>query len=70
MFLFISSITSIINDYNTLSMRTRVSRGTLVASTNTYRHILSKRLIVEVIYNFRKGIVREKTIDIRQTISQ
>jgi hypothetical protein len=70
MFLFISGITSIINDYNTLSMRTRVSRGTLVASTNTYRHILSKRLIIEVIYNFRRGIVIERTIDVRQTLNQ
>jgi hypothetical protein len=51
-------------------MRPRLSRGTLVASTNSYRHIISKRLIIEVIYTFRKGIVREKTIDIRQTINQ
>jgi hypothetical protein len=51
-------------------MRPRINRGTLVASTNTYRHILSKRLIVHVEYTFRKGIVKEKTIDIRQTLSQ
>ena len=51
-------------------MRVRIKKGTLVASTNTYRHILSKRLIVEVTYTFRKGIVKEKTIDIRQTLSQ
>lgn len=51
-------------------MRARVNRGTLVASTDNYRHILSKRLIIEVIYNFRTGIIREKTIDIRQTINQ
>lgn len=51
-------------------MRPRVSKGTLVASTDRYRHIISKRLIVEVIYNFRNGIVRERTIDVRQTINQ
>ena len=70
MFLFISSITSNINDYNTFFMRPRVSRGTLVASTDKYRHIISKRLIIEVIYSFRKGIVIERTIDVRQTINQ
>ena len=70
MSVFISSITSIINDYNTLSMRPRVNKGVLVASTNPHRRILSKRLIIEVIYSFRNGIVREKTIDIRQTLSQ
>lgn len=51
-------------------MRPRVNKGTLVASTNPHRRILSKRLIIEVIYNFRNGIVREKTIDVRQTINQ
>ena len=51
-------------------MRPRVSKGTLVASTNTYRHILSKRLIIEVIYSFRRGIVIERTIDVRHTIEQ
>ena len=51
-------------------MRPRISRGTLVGSTNTYRHTLSKRLIVEVIYTFRKGIIRERTIEIRQTLNQ
>ena len=70
MSVFISSITSIINDYNTLSMRPRVNKGVLVGSTNPHRRILSKRLIIEVIYSFRKGIVRERTIDIRQTINQ
>ena len=70
MFLFISSITSIINDYNKLSMRPRVNKGTLVGSTNPHRRIISKRLIIEVIYSFRKGIVRERTIDVRQTINQ
>lgn len=51
-------------------MRARVSRGTLVGSTNPLRRIKAKRLIIEVIYNFRTGIVREKTIDVRQTINQ
>lgn len=51
-------------------MRPRINKGTLVASTDKYRHIISKRLIIEVIYSFRKGIVREKTIDVRQTINQ
>jgi hypothetical protein len=51
-------------------MRARVSRGTLVASTDRFRAIKAKRLIVEVIYNFRNGIIREKTIDIRQTVNQ
>jgi hypothetical protein len=51
-------------------MRTRIKKGTLLASTNTYRHILSKRLIVEVTYNFKKGIIKEKTINIRETLQQ
>jgi hypothetical protein len=51
-------------------MRPRVNKGTLVGSTNPLRRIKAKRLIIEVIYNFRTGIVREKTIDVRQTINQ
>lgn len=51
-------------------MRPRVNKGVLVGSTNPYRRIMSKRLIIEVIYSFRKGIVRERTIDVRQTINQ
>ena len=51
-------------------MRPRINKGTLVASTDRFRHIKSKRLIVEVIYNFRCGIISERTIDIRQTINQ
>lgn len=51
-------------------MRPRIKKGTLVASTNTYRYIISRRLIIEVTYSFRRGIVREKTIDVRQTINQ
>lgn len=51
-------------------MRPRINRGTLVGSTDRFRAIKARRLIVEVIYSFRKGIVKEKTIDVRQTISQ
>ena len=56
--------------YYIIRMRPRISKGTLVGSTNTYRHTLSKRLIVEVIYNFKRGIIRERTIDVRQTLNQ
>lgn len=51
-------------------MRRRIYKGTLVASTNPLRRILSKRLIVEVLYNFRHGIVIEKVIDVRTSIEQ
>lgn len=51
-------------------MRPRVNKGTLVGSTEKFRAIKAKRLIIEVTYNFRKGIIREKVIDIRQTIEQ
>lgn len=51
-------------------MRRRIQRGTLVGSTNKHRAIKAKRLVVEVLYNFRHGIVKEKTIDIRYTIEQ
>ena len=51
-------------------MRPRLSKGTLVASTNTYRHILSKRLIVEVIYNFKHRVVKEKVKDVRTSLEQ
>ena len=51
-------------------MRPRISRGILVGSTNKLRAIKAKRLVVEVIYNFRHGIVREKTVSLRQTIEQ
>lgn len=69
MFLFISSIAHHNINYSCV-MRPRVNKGTLVASTDRYRSIISKRLIIEVIYSFRKGIVRERTIDVRQTINQ
>lgn len=70
MFLFIGSTSYFISYSNILFMRPRIKKGILVASTNTYRYIISKRLIIEVTYSFKKGIVREKTIDIRQTINQ
>lgn len=51
-------------------MRPRIRKGTLVGSTNPLRKITSKRLIIEVVYNFRKGIVKEKTIDVRTSLEQ
>tara|TARA_R110000868_G_scaffold280353_2_gene540482 strand:+ start:1812 stop:1967 length:156 start_codon:yes stop_codon:yes gene_type:complete len=51
-------------------MRRRISKGTLVGSTNPLRKIKARRLIVEVFYNFRHGIVKEKTIDVRKSIEQ
>jgi hypothetical protein len=51
-------------------MRNRIYKGTLVASTNRFRAIKAKRLIVEVLYSFRRGIVIERTIDVRHTIEQ
>jgi hypothetical protein len=51
-------------------MRRRISKGTLVGSTNSYRAIKAKRLIIEVLYNFRYGIVKERTISTRETINQ
>jgi len=51
-------------------MRRRIYKGTLVSSTNPLRRIVSRRLIVEVLYNFRHGIVKETTIDVRSSIEQ
>lgn len=51
-------------------MRPRISKGTLVASTDKFRSIKARRLIVEVIWNFGKGIISEKVVDIRHTILQ
>jgi hypothetical protein len=51
-------------------MRRRIYKGTLVGSTNPLRRIVSRRLVVEVLYNFRHGIVKEKTIDVRSSIEQ
>ena len=51
-------------------MRRRIYKGTLVGSTNKFTAIKAKRLVVEVLYNFRHGIVKEKTVSTRQTIEQ
>lgn len=51
-------------------MRRRISKGTLVGSTNPLRKIKAKRLVIEVLYNFRHGIVKEKTVDVRTSIEQ
>lgn len=51
-------------------MRRRIFKGTLVGSTNPLRKIKAKRLVIEVLYNFRHGIVTEKTIDVRTSIEQ
>jgi hypothetical protein len=51
-------------------MRRRIYKGTLVASTDKFKHIKAKRLVVEVLYNFRHGIVKERTIDVRESIEQ
>jgi hypothetical protein len=51
-------------------MKPRIKKGTLVCSTNSFRYILSKRLVVEVRYTFKKGIVNEKIVDVRQTLLQ
>jgi hypothetical protein len=51
-------------------MRPRISRGTLVGSTNPLNRIKARRLVVEVLYNFRHGIVKERTISTRETIEQ
>jgi hypothetical protein len=51
-------------------MRRRVNKGTLVGSTNPLRRIVSRRLVVEVLYNFRHGIVKEKVVNVRESIEQ
>jgi hypothetical protein len=51
-------------------MRPRIARGTLVGSTNPLNRIKARRLIVEVLYNFRNGVVKERIIDIRERIEQ
>jgi hypothetical protein len=47
-----------------------VYKGTLVGSTDRFKAIKARRLIIEVLYNFRKGIIREKIINTRETIEQ
>ena len=51
-------------------MRPRISKGTLVGSTNTIMHILSKRLVVKVIYTNKLGVISRKSNDIRQNLTQ
>ena len=51
-------------------MRARISRGTLVASTNKFNAIKAKRMIIEVLYNFRYGVVKERIINVRENIQQ
>jgi hypothetical protein len=51
-------------------MRPRIARGTLVGSTNPLNRIKARRLIVEVLYNFRNGVVKERVIDVRERIEQ
>lgn len=51
-------------------MRRRILKGTLVASTNNFTAIRARRLIVEVLYNFRNGVVKEKIVDVRERIEQ
>ena len=50
--------------------RKRIKTGTLVASTDSFRYIKARRLIIEVTYSFRRGIIRERTIDVRTKIEQ
>jgi hypothetical protein len=51
-------------------MRPRIFKGTLVTSTNNLKAIKAKRLIVEVLYNFRNGVVKERTLGVRQKKEQ
>jgi hypothetical protein len=51
-------------------MRPRITRGTLVGSTNPLNRIKARRLIVEVLYNFRNGVVKERIVDVRERIEQ
>ena len=51
-------------------MRPRKARGTLVGSTNPLNRIKARRLIVEVLYNFRHGVVKERTLGVRDKIEQ
>jgi hypothetical protein len=51
-------------------MRPRINSGRLVSSTNSYRYMLSRRLIVEVIYNSKHRILSEKILDVRTSLQQ
>ena len=51
-------------------MRPRIARGTLVGSTNPLNRIKARRMIIEVLYNFRTGGVKERNVGVRETIEQ
>jgi hypothetical protein len=51
-------------------MRPRIAKGTLVGSTNPLNRIRARRLIVEVLYNCRHGVVKERIINVRENIQQ
>jgi hypothetical protein len=51
-------------------MRPRITRGTFVGSTNKFKAIKAKRMIIEVLYNFRNGVVKEKLENVRETLEQ
>jgi hypothetical protein len=51
-------------------MRPRITRGTFVGSTNRFKAIKAKRMIIEVLYNFRHGVVKERIIDVRERLEQ
>jgi hypothetical protein len=49
-------------------MRTRIHKGTLVASTTVMEHIKSKRLIIEVIYTSSFKVKSKKVKGIRKSL--
>ena len=51
-------------------MRTRIKKGTLVASTTKIESIKCKRLIIEVIYTSSFKIKSKKVKGIRQFITE
>jgi hypothetical protein len=51
-------------------MRPRIAKGTLVGSTNPLNRIKARRMIIEVLYNFRTGVVKERIINVRENIQQ
>jgi hypothetical protein len=51
-------------------MRPRITRGTFVGSTNRFKAIKAKRMIIEVLYNFRHGVVKERIINVRERLEQ
>lgn len=51
-------------------MRPRIAKGTLVGSTNPLNRIKARRMIIEVLYNFRTGVVKERNVGVRDRIEQ